>query len=76
MLMSAVMSRRTIESEPTTCGLVVNNPKVTQYQLWIFDGSCTIYSEGIAVGGGVFDIEDGASQNIMPIRANSRCSLP
>lgn len=46
--------------------LEVNDPKTTQYQLWIFDGS---RDDRYPVDGGVFDIPAGSDEIIVPITA-------
>ncbi len=48
-------------------GLAVNDPEVTQYQLWIFRGNDPS-AEAHPVSGGVFDV-DGEGQVIVPIDA-------
>jgi hypothetical protein len=50
-------------------GLPVNDPSVTQYQLWILDESRGAYSDDIAVDGGVFDIDRATGDVVVPIRA-------
>lgn len=47
-------------------GLAANDPTVSQYQLWIFDES---RDERYPVDGGVFDIPEGGSEVLVPIRA-------
>jgi hypothetical protein len=52
-------------------GLAENDPSVSQYQLWIFDGQ---RDEAQPVDGGVFDAEEGAI--IVPIDAKLRVFEP
>ncbi len=47
-------------------GLPVNDPKKSQYQLWIFD---TAQDEKYPVDGGVFDIPAGQDEVLVPIHA-------
>ncbi|MDZ4659662.1 MAG: anti-sigma factor [Bythopirellula sp.] len=47
-------------------GLPANDPKESQYQLWIFD---TAQDEKYPVDGGVFDIPAGAKEVLIPIDA-------
>lgn len=47
-------------------GLAANNPKESQYQLWIFDAD---RPEATPVDGGVFDIPAGKSEVLVPIDA-------
>jgi len=47
-------------------GLPQNDPKVHQYQLWIFDAT---RDQRYPVDGGVFDIPGNASEVVIPIRA-------
>ncbi len=47
-------------------GLAMNDPKVNQYQLWIFDGN---QDERYPIDGGVFDIESMTGDVIVPINA-------
>ncbi len=48
-------------------GLAINDPSVSQYQLWIFRGSDSA-AEAHPVSGGVFDVS-GAGEVIIPIDA-------
>lgn len=48
-------------------GLLSNAPSSFQYQLWIFDAD---RDERFPVDGGVFDIEPGTDEVIIPIRPN------
>jgi hypothetical protein len=50
-------------------GLGVNDPKVEQYQLWVFDEGRRAYSDDVAVDGGVFDIDQATGDAIVPIDA-------
>ncbi len=58
-------------------GLAANDPKLRQYQLWIFDKS---RDERYPVDGGVFDVATGASSAaggvVIPIRARLRVDEP
>ncbi len=47
-------------------GLKPNDPRVHQYQLWIFDGE---RDQRYPVDGGVFDVPANASEVLVPIRA-------
>jgi hypothetical protein len=47
-------------------GLAANDPKLRQYQLWIFDGG---RDKRYPVDGGVFDVPSNASEIVVPIRA-------
>jgi anti-sigma-K factor RskA len=47
-------------------GLKPNDPRVDQYQLWIFDGE---RDQRYPVDGGVFDVPANASEVLVPIRA-------
>jgi anti-sigma-K factor RskA len=47
-------------------GLAPNDPTVSQYQLWIFDGT---RSEEQPVDGGVFDVPEGAGEIVVRIDA-------
>jgi len=47
-------------------GLARNDPKLHQYQLWIFDGQ---RDQRYPVDGGVFDMPGNASEVVLPIRA-------
>jgi anti-sigma-K factor RskA len=46
-------------------GLAANDPRVTQYQLWVFDEE---RDERFPVDGGVFDIPAGQGEVLVPIR--------
>ena len=48
-------------------GLQVNQPSSFQYQLWIFDAS---RDQRFPVDGGVFDIQAGAEEVIIPFQPN------
>lgn len=48
-------------------GLPANDPAQAQYQLWIFDAT---RDESFPVDGGVFDAPVGATEVVVPIRAN------
>lgn len=48
-------------------GLVANDPAVSQYQIWIFDGS---RDKRYPVDGGVFDVPANATEVVIPIRAD------
>lgn len=52
-------------------GLAVNDPAVSQYQLWIFDAE---QSEETPIDGGVFDVTD--AETIVPIDAKLRVQKP
>jgi anti-sigma-K factor RskA len=52
-------------------GLAANDPKATQYQLWIFDAR---RDAAHPVDGGVFDVVDG--EVVVPIRAAIRVFEP
>ncbi|MDP9064426.1 MAG: anti-sigma factor, partial [Pseudomonadota bacterium] len=47
-------------------GLAANDPKVRQYQIWIFDGS---RDKRYPVDGGIFDVPAEAGEIVVPIRA-------
>jgi hypothetical protein len=47
-------------------GLARNDPKLHQYQLWIFDGQ---RDQRYPVDGGVFDMPENSSEVVLPIRA-------
>jgi Anti-sigma-K factor rskA len=47
-------------------GLKPNDPRQHQYQLWIFDGE---RDQRYPVDGGVFDIPEGSSEVVLPLRA-------
>jgi hypothetical protein len=57
-------------------GLAVNDPTVTQYQLWIFDADRGAYSDDIAVDGGVFDIDPATGDALVPISAKLPIGRP
>lgn len=61
-----VWSNRRQEGVMSFRGLPANNPKQTQYQLWIFD---TAQDEKYPVDGGVFDIPPGQNEVLVPIHA-------
>jgi hypothetical protein len=48
-------------------GLQPNDPANAQYQLWIFDAE---RDERFPVDGGVFDVQPGAEETLVPIRAS------
>ena len=54
-------------------GLPKNDPQKNQYQLWIFDGH---QDERYPVDGGVFDVDAGSGEVIIPIRAALRVVDP
>jgi anti-sigma-K factor RskA len=47
-------------------GLAANDPKLRQYQLWIFDGG---RDKRYPVDGGVFDVPTNATEVVIPIHA-------
>ena len=47
-------------------GLAANDPKLRQYQLWIFDGG---RDKRYPVDGGVFDVPTNAAEVVIPIHA-------
>jgi hypothetical protein len=47
-------------------GLAANDPKLRQYQLWIFDGG---RDKRYPVDGGVFDVPSNATEIVVPIHA-------
>jgi len=47
-------------------GLASNDPKVRQYQIWIFDAG---RDKRYPVDGGVFDVPANSNEIIIPIRA-------
>ncbi len=47
-------------------GLAANDPKVRQYQLWIFDGD---RDQRYPVDGGVFDVPANSAEVVIPIHA-------
>lgn len=54
-------------------GLAKNDPKVNQYQLWIFDGK---QDEKYPIDGGVFDIDSVTGDVVVPIDAKIRVVDP
>lgn len=54
-------------------GLARNDPKVEQYQLWIFDAA---RDQRYPVDGGVFDISSAAGGEVIEIRAKLPVSTP
>lgn len=54
-------------------GLAVNDPRVEQYQLWIFDAN---QDERYPLQGGVFDVPAGQSEVIVPISVPMIVSRP
>jgi hypothetical protein len=61
-----VWSNRQQEGVMSFRGLPPNDPKKSQYQLWIFD---TAQDEKYPVDGGVFDIPPGQNEVLVPIHA-------
>lgn len=57
------------EGYMTFRGLRPNDPKVRQYQLWIFDAE---RDDKYPVDGGVFDVPPEAAEVVVPIRAKIR----
>lgn len=54
-------------------GLPVNDPSALQYQLWIFDAA----RHGLqAVSGGVFDVDRGAGEVVIPLAAGLKVTKP
>jgi hypothetical protein len=47
-------------------GLIANDPKINQYQIWIFDSE---RDKRFPVDGGVFDVPASAGEVLIPIRA-------
>jgi hypothetical protein len=47
-------------------GLVANDPRILQYQIWIFDGA---RDQRYPVDGGVFDVPANSAEVVIPIRA-------
>jgi Anti-sigma-K factor rskA len=47
-------------------GLAANDPAVSQYQIWIFDG---VRDQKYPVDGGVFDVPAGSGEVVIPINA-------
>lgn len=54
-------------------GLVANDPKKSQYQLWIFDAK---RDDRYPIDGGVFDIPPGATEVVIPIKARLAVNEP
>lgn len=54
-------------------GLAPNDPKLTQYQLWIFDQD---QDDKYPVDGGVFDVDPGTGDVIVPIVAKIAAKHP
>ena len=54
-------------------GLAVNDPKRSQYQLWIFDAK---RDDRYPIDGGVFDIPAGATEVVIPIKARLAVTEP
>jgi hypothetical protein len=54
-------------------GLAANDPKIAQYQLWIFDKN---QSERTPVDGGVFDVDAATGDVIVPIEAKLKVVEP
>jgi hypothetical protein len=54
-------------------GLAKNDPKVAQYQLWIFDKT---RDDKFPVDGGVFDVDSETGDVIVPIRATLPVATP
>lgn len=54
-------------------GLPANDPRQSQYQLWIFDKQ---QDERYPIDGGVFDIPAGATEVVVPIRPKIGVSEP
>jgi hypothetical protein len=54
-------------------GLAVNDPRVEQYQLWIFDVN---QDERYPMHGGVFDIPPGQTEVVVPIKAMLQVKQP
>jgi hypothetical protein len=54
-------------------GLSPNDPRVQQYQIWIFDG---VRDQRYPVDGGVFDMPAGAGEVVIPIHAGLRVGKP
>jgi anti-sigma-K factor RskA len=48
-------------------GLASNDPRVRQYQIWVFDGN---RDKRYPVDGGVFDVPAGVSEVVIPIHAS------
>ena len=57
-------------------GLPVNDKTKETYQLWIFDETRGVYSDDIAVDGGVFDIDPAPDATVVPIRAKLPIGRP
>lgn len=55
-------------------GLPVNDPKVSQYQLWIFDKTKPFTRE-MPIDGGVFDVKSN-NEVLIPIKANLKVDQP
>jgi anti-sigma-K factor RskA len=54
-------------------GLAANDPRQSQYQLWIFDAK---RDERYPIDGGVFDIPAGATEVVIPIKARLAVNDP
>ena len=54
-------------------GLASNDPGVSQYQIWIFDGA---REQKYPVDGGVFDVPAGSDEVVIPINATLNVSKP
>jgi anti-sigma-K factor RskA len=48
-------------------GLASNDPRVRQYQIWVFDGN---RDKRYPVDGGVFDVPAGVSEVVIPIHTS------
>lgn len=64
-----VWSSEAQEGYMTFRGLRANDPKATQYQLWIFDAE---RDDKYPVDGGVFDVPPAGGEVVVPIRAKIR----
>jgi hypothetical protein len=53
--------------------LAANDPRQSQYQLWIFDAK---RDERYPIDGGVFDIPAGATEVVIPIKARLAVNDP
>ncbi len=54
-------------------GFAVNDPKVSQYQLWIFDDKD--FTKETPIDGGVFDVKDN-KEVLIPIKPNIKVGKP
>jgi hypothetical protein len=68
-----VWSNERQEGYMTFKAVAKNDPKLAQYQLWIFDGQ---RDDRFPVDGGVFDVDATTGEVIVPIKARLRVDKP